>query len=301
MRIVSLLPGATEILCALGLRDQLIAVSHECDYPASVQNLPRLSSTQLASELNAVAIDKLVSQAQANGEQLNRLDEPLLRQLQPDLVVSQSLCGVCAIDASAVQRALTASDTIPDIVSLSGSDFEGILDDIRQIGQATSCVTQADDLCAALTRRWRAAQSPLKHDVPAVLFVEWSQPGYYAGHWVPQMIERAGGRDIFGRTGDHSGVFEWTQALDKKPDVIVFGCCGFDLLRNQALAEEFAATAIGQEMVANASGGLWAVDADGFFSRPGPRVVDGMLALAELLKGVPVKGVSVKVAVVATA
>ncbi len=297
MRIVSLLPGATEILCALGLHDHLIAISHECDYPPSVQNLPRVSSTLLSSELSAAEIDQQVSQAHASGVQLNVLDVSLLNDLQADLVVSQNLCDVCAIDASAQPLASSLSDKVPALISLDGTDFDGILNDIRQLGEASFRSLQAQQLCASLASRWRAPQPPMITQPPRVLFVEWSDPGYYAGHWVPQMISRAGGHNLFGVAGERSGVFEWSQARAEKPDVIVFGCCGFDLQRNVELARSFAVTADGKHMLSTAQGGLWAVDANGFFSRPGPRVVDGMQTMADLLRGRPVTGISARVAI----
>ncbi len=295
MRIVSLLPGATEILCALGLRGQLVAISHECDYPADVLKLPRVSSTLLSSEQESATIDKLVSDANKNGEPLNLLDLPLLQTLDADLVVSQSLCDVCAIDANAIEQVIPSSGNGPSIVSLSGADFAGLLNDIRAIGQITQTSQLAEQLCTDLSTRWHDEPCDSAIGTPSVLFVEWSDPGYYAGHWVPQMISRAGGCDIFGVAGERSGVFNWPHAQEKAPDVIVFGCCGFDLQRNVQIAEDFAATPMGSVMAAGAGGGLWAVDSNSYFSRPGPRVVDGMLALASLFRGRETKGVSARV------
>lgn len=292
MRIASLLPGATEILCALGLRDQLVAISHECDYPADILDLPRVSSTLLSSAQDCAAIDAQVAAASGSGEALNLLDVQGLQALRADLIVSQSLCDVCAIDSRTIQTALAPQTGSCRIIGLDGADFDGILQDIHAIARATGCSDAATQLCDSLRNRWRAVTPEPLGDSPRLLFVEWPDPGFYAGHWVPQMVRRAGAVDILGVAGQRSGVFEWSQALRAEPQVIVFGCCGFGLQRNAELANTFRNGAIGREMVARAGGGLWAVDANGYFSRPGPRVVEGLEALAELLRGSETEGIS---------
>lgn len=291
MRIASLLPGATEILCALGLREHLVAISHECDYPADVLILPRVSSTSLSSALDCATIDELVVGASNSGEQLNLLDAQRLRDLDADLIVSQSLCDVCAIDTLAIQAALPQNGNT-GIIGLEGSDFEGILNDIRALAQVTSTGDVGARLCDSLLQRWQATQAELPGSPPRVLFVEWSEPGYYAGHWVPQMIVRAGGVDICGVAGQRSGVFQWAQVRKREPQVIVFGCCGFGLQRNSEIAESFCASQLGEQMLLGADGGVWAVDANAYFSRPGPRIIEGLQALAWLLRGSETEGVS---------
>lgn len=295
MRIVSLLPGATEMVCALGLREQLIAVSHECDYPADVKNLPQVSSTLLSPALEAAAIDLQVRQAARDGGTLNELNHPLLAQLQPEVIITQSLCDVCAIDQVAVLRA-PVGDSDMRLICLSGIDFAGVCGDIQRLADGLGVPETGHQLCRNLQQSWHQMLPTIKTN-PRVLFVEWSDPAYYAGHWVPEMITQSGGTDVLGVNGQKSGTFDWRQLDDTHIDVIVFGCCGFGLQRNVTLARHFSNSESGQRLLSQPGVQLWAVDSNSYFSRPGPRLVEGRQIIGALLRGEETDGASARVTV----
>ena len=287
MRIVSLLPSATEIVCALGLRDNLVAVSHECDYPSEVQHLPRITSSILPGNLDPQGIDTAVNEAVQAGRALYQIDGDMLRTLQPDLIVTQGVCDVCAVDLGTVEAALKfLPDCLPEgarTLSLSGMNFEGILRDIRLLAEVTGREGEAETLTTSLRKRWRAVSGMTQK--PKVLMLEWSTPPFYGGHWVPEMVEVAGGESVLGVPGQDSKRTTWAEIAKRAPDVIVVMACGYDLAKNVEFAEELYLNPDIRDLPAIQSQQVWACDANSYFSRPGPRVVRGVEILEAILRG----------------
>jgi len=275
--------------CAVGLGEQLIGISHECDYPTSITHLPRLSASSISQSLDPASIDQLVRDSAA-GLPLNTISDQLLQELQPNLILTQGLCDVCAIGVDLVATAQRNADTRARILSLDGSDFEGVLADIGKIASVAGCSPLARSVTDKLRQQW---QAPSQASGKRVLFVEWPEPPFFGGHWVPEMIERAGGVDVMGKTGQKSGTFEWHDAALSGVDVMIFAGCGFNLDRNIQLADEFSRS---QTFQLFEGVQLWAIDANAFTSRPGPRLIDGKRAIASLLGSQePLTGISARV------
>ena len=295
MKIVSLLPSSSEILGALGLLNQVIAVSHECDFPAEVTTKPRITSSIIPHDLNPTQIDAAVSEAVRSGRALYQIDGDLLAELQPDLIVTQGICDVCAVGAGTVAETLEfLPDCLPPgakTLTLSGTTVAGIFRDIVQVAQAAGVPERGDALVDTLQTRWRALQTaplpvkpltvkplPVK---PRVLVLEWSDPPFSAGHWVPEMVAAAGGTDVLGQPGAVSRRVSWTDILKTDPDLVLLAACGYGPLQNASFAEELYTHPEARQLRAFKTGQVYAVDANAYFSRPGPRVVRG----AELLQG----------------
>lgn len=284
MRIASLLPSATEILCALGLRDQLVAVSHECDTPADVDRLPRITRSIIPHGLSPGEIDRRVTEAVRAGSPLYQVDGDLLAALAPDLIVTQGLCDVCAVNPDTVHETIRAlPEALPAntrIVSLSGDSWEGVLRDLRLAGEAAGVGDRARALSDTLRARWAAVSAP-RDDGPTVAALEWTDPLFYGGHWVPEQILAAGGRDVLGEPFVKSGRVSLERLYAADPDVVLVMACGFDLDANAAFAETFA-KGPGAGLRATQTGRLWALDANSHFSRPAPRLVDGVEILRQI-------------------
>ncbi|HEX5708561.1 MAG TPA: cobalamin-binding protein [Pyrinomonadaceae bacterium] len=285
-RIVSLLPSATEIVCALGLEASLVGVTHECDYPPSVKNLPRLTASRISHEtMSSKEIDHAVSTHLDGHGSIYDLDENLLRELRPDLIVTQELCEVCAVSYKTVLQAARVFDAESRVVSLEPSTIQDILDNIRTVGRLAGRDDEAERVVNALAARVDALAAAV-HGVerrPRTLMLEWLEPPFAPGHWVPEQVALAGGDAAFGRTGEKSVVTTAEEIRAYAPEVVVLIPCGYykeDTLRALAkarLPEGFA------ELPAARAGEVWAVDATSYFSRPGPRVVEGAEILARLL------------------
>ncbi len=289
MRIVSLLPAATEIVAALGLGDQLVGVSHECDFPADVARLPRLTASLLDQDLSPADIDAAVQRAALRGRPLYAVDGDRLAGLRPDVIVTQGVCAVCAVTPQTIGEAITFTSLdcalSTPVLSLSGVDFAGVLADIRSVGQAVGAPGQADGLVAALRARWDAVCARPLDPTPRVLVLEWPDPPWSAGHWVPEQVAAAGGEALLAVAGQPSRRVAWRDVEAADADIIIGAACGIDLDTN---ARQFGALATAGALAgtrAAREGRVWAVDANGFFSRPGPRVVDGAELLAALLRG----------------
>ena len=293
MKIVSLLPSATEIVCALGLGDSLVAVSHECDYPEEVTQLPRITSSILPHDLDPKGIDQAVNEAVQAGRALYQIDGDLLAKLEPDLIVTQGVCDVCAVGMGTVEATLKfLPDCLPEdaqILSFSGMNFEGILRDIRTLAVATGREGEAATLITSLRERWGAVQetSLEQHTEsrPRVLMLEWSEPPFYGGHWVPEMVQAAGGEDILGVPRQDSKRTTWAEIAKHAPDLIVVMACGYDLDKNIGFAEALYTHPEARHLPAVKTQQVWACDANSYFSRPGPRVVRGVEILQAILKG----------------
>jgi iron complex transport system substrate-binding protein len=281
MKIISLLPSATEIVFALGLGDELAGVSFECDYPPAARAVPVVSGTALPTgeSLTAEQIDTEVSTRVAAGESIYTLDAPRIRMIDPDVILAQDLCQVCAVPSGAVQDALAVIGCHADVISLDPGRLDEVIDCIGLVGRATKTDQAAEILMSDLRRRVADVRQRVEgRPRPRVFALEWPDPPFNGGHWVPEMIEAAGGLPVLAASGERSRRLDWEEIAAERIDVTVFMPCGFDL--NGAV--EVADSLLGRPEVA-ALGQIYAVDANACFSRPGPRVVDGVELLAELL------------------
>jgi iron complex transport system substrate-binding protein len=279
VRIVSLVPHATELLFALGLGDDVVGVTHECDYPPAARDIQPVTYDVLAPGLSAAEIDAAVRERTADGDSIYELDDELLRELEPDLIVTQALCHVCAVSHDEVQALAVTLENPPRVIALDPKTYGETLGDVRTIAQATGAKDAALDLIARTARRADIVRLAVR-DVPRprVVAVEWLDPVFVAGHWTPQLIEMAGGEDVLGMPGEPSERSTWELAAAARPDVVVVMPCGYDAARAVVEAEEHAdrLRALGADRVV-------AVDASSYFSRPGPRLIDGLELLAHIL------------------
>ncbi len=301
-RIVSLLPSATEIVCALGLEDALVGVTHECDYPPTVRDKPKLTASRISHEtMSSAEIDHAVrTQLDGHGS-IYDLDEESLRALEPDLIITQELCDVCAVSYKTVQQAARMFETDVQVVSLEPQTITDIFANIRIIGELTGRAAEAEAFVNELTVRVDAlavAMSAIETR-PRTLMLEWLEPPFAPGHWVPEQVALAGGEHTFGQAGGKSVQTTAAAIRNYAPEVIVFIPCGYykeDIIRALATARLPAGW---HELPAVRAGEVWAVDATSFFSRPGPRVVDGAELLASILNpdifGAPDKNFAVRV------
>jgi iron complex transport system substrate-binding protein len=279
MRIASLVPSATEALFALGLGDQVVAVTHECDHPASALGLPRLTRSVLPPGLQPGEVDARVREITGRGEALYELDEPTLARLEPDLIVTQALCAVCAVSYDDVRAAAARLGSRPKVVSLDPKRLAEVLDDLVRLADACGHRAPGVALRARLQARLaRLGDAVAGAPTPRVLALEWLDPPYVAGHWVPEMIRLAGGASVAGEPGRDSRVAAWEELAGAEPDVVVAMPCGLDV---EQAAEQTSARL--DRIAGLGSPRLVAVDAAGSFSRPGPRLVDGAELLGHLL------------------
>jgi iron complex transport system substrate-binding protein len=286
MRICSLLPSATEIAFALGLGDEIVGVTHECDYPPEAQEKPVVVRSAIDSHrLNSFEIDRQVGEMLQAGKSLYTIDDEAFRKAAPDVILTQALCDVCALDYNDVVKAAQCLPCKPAIVSLTPHCLTDMLDDIFRVGEATQRDKEAEALVLDLQRRIeavrkRTAQSSIR---PQVVCLEWFDPIYAAGHWVPEMVELAGGNDGLGRKGEPSEKVQWTEVLKLQPDVLMLMPCGFDAQRTiqeSALLQKLNGW---NKLPAVKAGNVFAVNGHAYFSRPGPRLVDGLEILAQIL------------------
>jgi iron complex transport system substrate-binding protein len=279
MRIVSLVPSATELLFALGLGPALVAVTHECDYPAAARDLPKVTRDVLPSGLSAGEIDAAVKQRTLAGESIYALDAAALHELAPDLIVTQALCSVCAVSYDDVRAIADEIDSQPLVISLDPHTVGEVLGDARTLAQATDHKDEGLDLIAdASARIDRIRLLTRKARRPRVVALEWLDPPFVAGHWTPQLIELAGGEDVLGFAGENSEEHTWEQLAAAQPDIVIVMPCGYDAEIAHREAEMHR-----DQLAALGAGEVVAVDASAYFSRPGPRIVDGLELLAHIL------------------
>jgi iron complex transport system substrate-binding protein len=279
MRIVSLVPSATEMLYALGLGPEVVGVTHECDYPAGARELPKVTRDVLPAGLSAAEIDAAVKERTLAGESIYELDEEALHELEPDLIVTQALCSVCAVSYDDVRAIAEEIETQPMVVSLDPHTVGEVLGDARTLAQATNRKDAAVELvqrAAARIDRVRVATRDVRR--PRVVALEWLDPPFVAGHWTPQLIGFAGGDDVLGFSGENSEERSWAQLAAVQPDVAVVMPCGYDAQIAHREAEMHR-----DQLAAVGAGEVVAVDAAAYFSRPGPRLVDGLELLAHIL------------------
>jgi iron complex transport system substrate-binding protein len=279
VRIVSLIPSATETLFALGLGPDVIAVTHECDYPPAARELPKITRDVLEPGLSPREIDAAVKERTLAGESIYELDHELLHDLRPDLIVTQELCAVCAVSYDDVRAIAEEIETHPRVVSLDPRTVGEVLGDVRTLAQLTDRKDQAVGLvrdASARIDRVRLAVRGARR--PRVAALEWLDPPFAAGHWTPQLIEYAGGEDVLGFAGEKSEETNWPVVEAAQPDVVVVMPCGFDAEIAHREAEMHR-----DELVRVGAGEVVAVDAAAYFSRPGPRIIDGLELLAHIL------------------
>jgi iron complex transport system substrate-binding protein len=283
VRIVSLLPSATEIVFALGLGEDLRGVSFECDYPEPARSVPIVSGTALPTDgsLSAQEIDAEVSARVAAGESIYTLDDARIRSIDPDLILAQDLCRVCAVPSGAVEEALDVIGCHAQVVSLDPGRLDDVIACIGVVGAATGTTGRADELMVGLRERVDAARQRVREQHrPRVLVLEWSDPPFNAGHWVPDQVEAAGGEPVLAQAGARSRRLSWDEIQAEHVDVTIFMPCGFDLAGAVAQSPGLLA-----RPEADGLGRLIAVDANAYFSRPGPRVVEGVELLERLMHG----------------
>ena len=285
MRIVSLLPSATEIVCSLGLGDQLVAVTHECDYPAFVRELPKATHTLIPKDAPSAAIDRLVRERLQGRRALYSLDLPILEKLRPDLIVTQALCDVCAVAEEEVQEAACRLPGRPQVVNLEPVTLPQVVDAIRQVAQAAGMPTKGDDTVRALEARIQAvtARSEELRQKPRVALLEWLDPPFSCGHWNPELVRLAGGEEILGRAGERSRTLRWDEVAAAQPEVVFVACCGFDLERTLVDVDALRDTLAWRGLTAVRAGRVYVTDGSQYFSRPGPRLVDSLEMLAHAL------------------
>jgi len=279
MRIVSLVPSATEMLFELGLGDDVAAVTHECDHPPEVQTLPKVTRDVLGPGLAPAEVDRAVRELTEQGRSIYELDEEALRRLQPDLIVTQALCTVCAVSYDDVRAIADRLDSRPTVVSLDPHTLGEVLGDVRTLAQATDSKDAGVDLVQDAAARIDRVRLAVRDAEPVrVAAIEWLDPIYVAGHWTPQMIEYAGGLDVLGMPGEHSERRTWEELQAARPEVVVVMPCGYDAERAAQEAHDF-----GEELATLGARRVVAVDAAAYFSRPGPRLVEGLELLGHVL------------------
>ena len=286
MRIVSLVPNGTEILFALGAGEQVVGVSHECDFPEEARRRPMLTGSALTPGMSPAEIDQAVSAQVGSGLSLYTLDEARIAELDPHVIVTQKLCPVCAVSTEQVDGAVRPLPHCPVVLSLDPQELDDIFVDILLVGATIRRLDQAEALVVALEKRLTAVRLRVAgRPRPRVMALEWLDPPFAGGHWVPEMIERAGGVDTVARPGDPSRRLTWDQVREADPDVLVVMPCGFDEAGARAQVELVAGRPEWQALRAVREGRVYPVDANGCFSRPGPRLVDGVERLAEIFHG----------------
>lgn len=285
MRICSLLPSATEILFALGLGDSVAGVTHECDFPAEAAKKPPLIRPRVDPHAAPAELDRQVMEIIARGESIYAVDAELLRTISPDLIVTQDLCHVCAASPDDLAAALTHLPKKPRVLSLTPHSLSDVWDDIRRVGEATGRRREAQALAITLEQRVAAIEmkTAQRSERPRVLCLEWLDPFYVGGHWVPEMVVKAGGEDVLGRAGEPSFRVTAEQIAESRADVIVVMPCGYDLARARAECRVESVPAGWRDLPAVQQSRVYAVDANSYFSRPGPRLADGVAILAEIL------------------
>lgn len=281
MRVVSLVPAGTEIVCALGAGDRLVAVTHDCDHPEYVRALPRLTRTTIPEGASSAEIDALVRSAGERGESTFHLDGDALRAARPDIIVGQTICRVCAVTFEQLPASLPVP---PTVVPLDATSLEGVFADICRVGEALDLAERAVRVVEGLRARVEIVSRAVEREPrPRVLCLEWADPLFQGGHWVPEQVHAAGGIDVLGVAGERSREVAWGEIAAADPDVLVVMLCGFGTERAVAEVATLAARPGWQDLSAVRSGRVYAADGSAYFSRPGPRVIDGIEILAGLL------------------
>jgi iron complex transport system substrate-binding protein len=291
MRICSLLPAATEIAFALGLGDALVGVTHECDYPPEAKQKPVVVRSVIdTARMTSEEIDRKVGEALQAGKGLYTIDELAFIDAAPDIILTQGLCDVCALDYNAVVKIAAKLSRQPTILSLNPHRLADVLEDIRRIGAATERLIVAEALVQDLQRRIDRVVHPRPAHRPRVVCLEWYEPLYAAGHWAPEMVELAGGENMLGHKAEPSSKVEWRDVVAARPEVILLMPCGFDVRRTVKEATRLQRREGWNDLPAVRLGKVFAVNANAYFSRPGPRLIDGLEILAQLIRPEKIAG-----------
>jgi len=285
MRIVSLLPSATEIVCQLGLESRLVGVSHECDFPPSVRCLPKVTRTLIPSTAISREIDSLVRERLKTERALYTLDLPMLEELRPNLIVTQALCDVCAVAEAEVKAAACSLPSSPRVINLEPTSLNDVFDCLQLVGEAAGRVDDAEVEIGKLRDRVAAVAARSKNLTyrPRVVVLEWIDPLFSSGHWSPELVRLAGGVEVVGASGERSRTIDWQQIVTAEPEVMVIACCGFDVERTRADLTILRGYPGWSDLPCVRSGRVYLVDGSAYFSRPGPRLVDSLEILAHAL------------------
>lgn len=284
MRICSLVPGATEVVAALDLTDQLVAVSHECDYPESIRHIPSVVESVIDQHsLSSDAIDRAVKQLVSAGERLYRLNAQRLIEARPDVILTQDLCHVCAVTPDQLTQAITTLPSKPQLVTLNPTSLDDMLLDVARIAQAVGAVDRGQTLLQSLRARLDHVSTTNRPTRPRVVCLEWLAPLYIAGHWVPEMVGLAGGEDVLGRHDQPSRETTWEEVADANPDILLIMPCGYSVQRtvDELVRLESSRTPWSAQLARWPE--TYILDANAYFSRPGPRLIDGVELLATIL------------------
>jgi iron complex transport system substrate-binding protein len=286
MRICSLLPSATEVIALLGLSDALVGISHECDYPPSVTHVPVMVEPMISPHgLASADIDNQVGQLVASGQRLYRLKDASLKEAHPDLILSQDLCHVCAVTPDQLHEALRSMPRQPTVLTLNPSTIYDVIADVVRIGDAAGRSAEAYSLATQLRDRLDAVRIRVQGIpyCPRVVCIEWLSPLYIAGHWVPEMVQLAGGKDVLAQPGSSSRVVTWDEIIAATPDVLIVMPCGFSVERTHTELLQMMQPPSQWRLAPALAEHTYLVDASSYFSRPGPRLIDGVELLAAIL------------------
>lgn len=284
MRIVSLLPSATEILCALGLGDQLVGISHECDYPEEICHLPAVTSSRITKGASSAQIDREVREHLSESDALYNLDMAMLARLKPDLLVTQALCDVCAVSADDVNDAAQTLISCPDVINLEPMSLQDVFDTMTLVGEKTEHQKQAQLWLSQARKRVAdvihlGSQTEAK---PKVAFLEWLDPLFNAGHWTPELIELAGGEDCLGNMHQPSRTIAQQELIDAQPELLIVGLCGFGIDRARQEISALLSIPEVRQLPCVKNNQVYLVDGNWYFNRPGPRLVDSLELLASI-------------------
>ena len=288
MRICSLVPGATEVVAALGLADRLVGISHECDFPAAVRHAPIMVEAAMSSDMtDSAEIDHRVKALMDSGRPLYRLNEQAFANARPDLILTQDLCDVCAVTPSQLGRAIHSLTVPPYLMTLHPSSLGDVISDVERIGKALGRASKGRELAQSLHRRIAAVRtrSASLRTRPRVICLEWLSPLYIGGHWIPEMVTLAGGQDMLGRMNQPSRQVTWDEVRAADPAIVLVMPCGFSVARTVTELESLCRTAGDWSHALASWPKVYVVDAGSYFSRPGPRLVDGVELLADIFSG----------------
>ncbi|HEX6406434.1 MAG TPA: hypothetical protein VFZ90_04500 [Gemmatimonadales bacterium] len=288
MRVVSLLPAATEIVAALGDQSLLVGISHECDYPPSVLHLPRVTTTPIDIRASGAVIDAEVRRLYRSGQPVTAIDASALQQLEPDLIITQDLCQICAVSDGQVHRLAAGFQSPSQVLSLKARNLAGVWEDIRAVGAALELSAEAEELVLDLQTRLRLLGTERLADSPRVLCIEWLDPLYLAGHWVPELVAVAGGTDVGAAPGSRSVRAEWADIGRLQPEFLLIMLCGFGTARSRAELERLTQPDA-LELMSRVP--TWILDGNAYTSRPGPRLVDGASRMWSAFHDRPIAGV----------
>lgn len=285
MKIVSLLPSATEIVCLLGLGDQLVGVTHECDWPPSVRELPKVTRTLIPLDSTSAAIDALVRERMATGQALYTLDMPVLQRLAPDLIVTQALCEVCAVAEAEVRSAACSLPGTPQVLNLEPQRIGEVLRSIEQVARAAGVYERGRGVVEGLQARIDAIVERTRsvERRPRVMLLEWIDPPFSCGHWTPELVDMAGGVEGIGRVGLPSQTTAWERIVEWGPEIMLIACCGYDLERTLTDVPILRRQPGWHDLPCVRDDRVYAVNGSSYFSRPGPRLVDSLEILAHTL------------------